>query len=132
MARNPTSEPQALAAARSGDRGAFDELVAEHRAALHAHCYRLLGSVSDAEDALQEALLGAWQGLAGFEGRSSLRSWLYSIATHAALRLAAKRPRRVVALEQFPAGDPRPTWVRRGRRSRGSSRTPSRGTSWRQ
>lgn len=107
MARNPLSEREAIEAARRGDRGAFDELVLEYRSALHAHCYRLLGSASDAEDALQETLLGAWQGLGGFEGRSSLRSWLYAIATHAALRLAAKRPSRVVPLDQFPAGDPR-------------------------
>lgn len=107
MAPNPASEPEVIAAARRGDRGAFDELVREHRSALHAHCYRLLGSVSDAEDALQETLLGAWQGLGSFEGRSSLRSWLYAIATHAALRHAAKRPKRVVPLERFPAGDPR-------------------------
>jgi len=107
MARTPLPESEALVAARSGERGAFDELVAQHRSALHAHCYRLLGSVSDADDALQEALLGAWQGLAGFEGRSSLRSWLYAIATHAALRLAAKRPQRVVPLDQFLPADPR-------------------------
>lgn len=107
MARYPASEPEVIAAARNGDREAFDELVREHRSALHAHCYRLLGSVSDAEDALQAALLAAWQGLGGFEERSSLRSWLYAIATHAALRLAAKRPSRVVPLDQFPAGDPR-------------------------
>ena len=70
-----------LAAARAGDEDAFARLVAAHRAGLHAHCYRMLGSVQDAEDALQETLLRAWRGLARFEGRSSLRSWLYAIAT---------------------------------------------------
>jgi DNA-directed RNA polymerase specialized sigma24 family protein len=67
-------EPALLEAARRGDGEAFGRLVAPYRAELHAHCYRMLGSVQDAEDALQEALLGAWRGLAGFEGRSSLRA----------------------------------------------------------
>jgi RNA polymerase sigma-70 factor (TIGR02960 family) len=69
----------------------FDALVAEHRGELFAHCYRMLGSPQDAEDALQEALLGAWKGYAGFEGRSSVRTWLYTIATNACLRHAKKR-----------------------------------------
>ncbi len=69
----------------------FDTLVAEHRSELFAHCYRMLGSPQDAEDALQEALLGAWKGYAGFEGRSSVRTWLYTIATNACLRHAKKR-----------------------------------------
>lgn len=77
------SEEQRLAAARGGDETAFERLVARHRAELHAHCYRMLGSVQDAEDALQEALLGAWSGLVGFEGRSSLRTWLFRVATNA-------------------------------------------------
>jgi len=107
MARSPQSEAEAIEAARRGDRRAFDELAEAHRSALHAHCYRLLGSTSDAEDALQEALLGAWQGLGGFAGKSSLRSWLYAIATHAALRIAEKRQRRIVPFEQFSPADPR-------------------------
>ncbi len=85
---------------------AFDELVAPFRAELHAHCYRMLGSVHDADDALQDALLGAWRGLAGFEGRSTLRSWLYQIATHACLRLIARRPRRILATEYRDAVAP--------------------------
>lgn len=101
-----TVDEQILAAAQRGDEQAFDRLVAPHRAALHAHCYRMLGSLADADDAVQDALLSAWRGLAGFEGRSAFRSWLYTIATHAALRLASKRPRRVVSIEQSSAADP--------------------------
>jgi RNA polymerase sigma-70 factor (ECF subfamily) len=88
------------------DRNAFDELVAPHRAELHAHCYRMLGSVHDADDALQDALIGAWRGLAGFEGRSSLRSWLYRIASNACLQLIAQRPRRLLAEDHGPAASP--------------------------
>jgi RNA polymerase sigma-70 factor (TIGR02960 family) len=69
----------------------FETLVAEHRRELFAHCYRMLGSPQDAEDALQEALLGAWKGYAGFEGRSSVRTWLYTIATNACLKHVKKR-----------------------------------------
>jgi RNA polymerase sigma-70 factor (TIGR02960 family) len=81
--------------ARAGDEQAFGELVGTHRRELQAHCYRILGSAIDAEDALQETLLAAWQGLAGFEGRSSLRVWLFQIATRRclnALRSASRRP----------------------------------------
>lgn len=90
-------EPELLAAARSGDAAAFDQLVAGYRDELTAHCYRMLGSPHDAEDALQESLLSAWRGLAGFEGRSSLRTWLYRISTNACLRLSAQRPRRLLS-----------------------------------
>jgi RNA polymerase sigma-70 factor (TIGR02960 family) len=79
--------------AKAGDEAAFRELVEPYRSELHLHCYRILGSVQDAEDALQEALLAAWRGLAGFEERASIRTWLYSIATNRALNMlrAAKR-----------------------------------------
>jgi RNA polymerase sigma-70 factor (ECF subfamily) len=80
--------------ARTGDEEAFRALTGPHRRELHVHCYRILGSVQDAEDVVQEALLAAWRGLAGFEGRSSLRSWLYAIATNRclnALRASARR-----------------------------------------
>jgi RNA polymerase sigma-70 factor (TIGR02960 family) len=92
-----------LEAARRGDELAFGELVAPYRRELHAHCYRMLGSNHDAEDALQNTLLGAWQGIAGFEGRSSLRSWLYRIATNACLRLIERTPKRVLAADFGPA-----------------------------
>jgi RNA polymerase sigma-70 factor (ECF subfamily) len=84
-----------LARAQAGDADAFCGLVEPHRRELEVHCYRILGSVSDAEDVLQEALLAAWQGLGGFEGRASVRTWLYRIATTRslnALRAARRRP----------------------------------------
>jgi len=68
--------------ARSGDAGAFGELTEPYLRELQVHCYRMLGSFADAEDALQDTLLAAWQGLGGFEGRASIRTWLYRIATN--------------------------------------------------
>jgi RNA polymerase sigma-70 factor, ECF subfamily len=100
------NERQLLEAAREGDENAFARLVEPFRGALHAHCYRMLGSVHDAEDALQEALLNAWRALSGFEGRSSLRSWLYAIATNACLRAIEQRPKRVLPIDYGPAADP--------------------------
>ena len=100
------NEHQLLEAARRGDENAFGRLAEPHRAALHAHCYRMLGSVHDAEDALQETLLRAWRGLASFEGRSSLRSWLYAIATNACLRAIERRPKRALPIDYAPAADP--------------------------
>src|SRR3954447_17454821 len=100
------AEGALLAAARGGDEDAFARLVAPYRAELHAHCYRMLGSVHDAEDAVQETTLRAWRGLAGFEGRSALRSWLYTIATNTSLNLIAKRPKRVLPIDQGPATEP--------------------------
>ena len=83
----------------------FQELIEPYRAELHAHCYRMLGSVHDAEDALQDALLRAWRGLPRFEGRSSLRSWLYRIATNSCLRLIERRPKRVLPIDYGPQSD---------------------------
>jgi RNA polymerase sigma-70 factor (ECF subfamily) len=100
------NERELLEAARQGDEDAFGRLVEPYRAELHAHCYRMLGSVPDAEDALQEALLRAWRGLSRFEGRSSLRSWLYKIATNACLRAIERRPKRVLPIDYAPAADP--------------------------
>jgi RNA polymerase sigma-70 factor, ECF subfamily len=100
------TERQLLEAARDGDEGAFGRLVDEHRAGLYVHCYRILGSPQDAEDALQEALLRAWRGLPRFQLRSSLRSWLYTIATNASLRAIERRPQRVLPLDYGPPADP--------------------------
>jgi RNA polymerase sigma-70 factor (ECF subfamily) len=101
-----TRERELLEAARGGDEDAYGRLVQQYRSELHAHCYRMLGSVHDAEDALQDALLRAWRGLARFEGRSSLRSWLYTIATNTCLNLIARRPKRVLPIDYGPAADP--------------------------
>jgi RNA polymerase sigma-70 factor (ECF subfamily) len=95
-----------LDAARGGDEAAFARLMEEFRPELHAHCYRMLGSVHDAEDALQEVSLRAWRGLARFEGRSSVRSWLYTIATNTCLNLIARRPARVLPIDYGPSVDP--------------------------
>jgi RNA polymerase sigma-70 factor (ECF subfamily) len=100
------NERELVEAARQGDEAAYARLVEPLRAELHAHCYRMLGSVPDAEDALQEALLGAWRGLPRFEGRSSLRSWLYRIATNACLKAIERRPRRVLPIDYGPPADP--------------------------
>jgi RNA polymerase sigma-70 factor (TIGR02960 family) len=98
-----------LARARAGDEHAFRALTDAHRRELQLHCYRILGSLQDAEDALQETMLSAWRGLDGFEERSSLRAWLYTIATNRclnALRDGARRPPEVRALSFEP---PSPT-----------------------
>jgi RNA polymerase sigma-70 factor (ECF subfamily) len=100
------AESELLAAAGAGDEEAFARLVEAHRAELHAHCYRMLGSVHDAEDALQEAMLRAWRGLGRFERRSSLRSWLYKIATNTCLDLIGRRPKRVLPIDYGTAADP--------------------------
>jgi RNA polymerase sigma-70 factor (ECF subfamily) len=95
-------DPRVLEAARQGDEGAFAALVEPHGRELHAHCYRMLGSLQDAEDALQETLLRAWRGLSGFEGSRSLRPWLYRIATNVSLDAIARRPKRVLSIERSP------------------------------
>jgi RNA polymerase sigma-70 factor (ECF subfamily) len=99
-------ERELLAAARGGDEDAFRALVEPSRGELHAHCYRMLGSLQDAEDALQETLLRAWRGLEGFAGRSSVRTWLYAIATNACLNAIARRPKRVLPVDYGPPSEP--------------------------
>ncbi len=93
-------------AARRGDENAFERLVEPHRRELHAHCYRMLGSLHDAEDAFQDAQLRAWRGLRRFDGRSSLRTWLYRIATNTALDVIGKRQKRTLPIDLGPASDP--------------------------
>jgi RNA polymerase sigma-70 factor (ECF subfamily) len=89
-----------------GDEKAFATLVERHRGELRVHCYRMLGSLEDAEDLVQETFLRAWRHLAGFEGRSSVRSWLYRIATNACLNALDQRARRVLPHELAPPFDP--------------------------
>jgi RNA polymerase sigma-70 factor, ECF subfamily len=88
------------------DETAYAELVERHRAELQAHCRRMLGSAHDAEDALQEALFRAWRSRDQFEGRGSVRWWLYRIATNAALDTLRRRPSRIVPMEEEPPGGP--------------------------
>jgi RNA polymerase sigma-70 factor (ECF subfamily) len=106
---SPTAPPlpgdQELARARAGDDAAFTRLVEPMHRELHAHCYRMLGSVHDADDALQDALLRAWRGLPDFEGRSSLRSWLYSVTTHVCLDAIRRRGRRALPVDLGPSSD---------------------------
>jgi RNA polymerase sigma factor (sigma-70 family) len=97
------SQEQLLAAATRGDHAAFELLVEPHRRELYVHSYRMLGSVQDAEAATQESMLAAWRGLAGFEGRSSLRTWLFRVATNVCLRLSSRRPRRILSFDHGPA-----------------------------
>jgi RNA polymerase sigma-70 factor (ECF subfamily) len=109
---NPTptestvEQRELLETAQKGSEDAYARLVEPHRSELQAHCYRMLGSVQDAEDALQEALVRAWRGLDKFEGRSSLRSWLYRIATNTSLDAIERRPKRILPIDYGPPADP--------------------------
>src|SRR5437588_5373399 len=88
-----------VADVRSGDEAAFAALTEPFRRQLHVHCYRMLGSFDEAEDLVQETLLRAWRGRAGFEGRSMIRTWLYRIATNACLDFLESRSRPLQSLE---------------------------------
>src|SRR5882762_7722763 len=105
---NPTptestvEQRELLETARKGSEDAYARLVEPHRSELQAHCYRMLGSVQDAEDALQEALVRAWRGVEKFEGRSSLRSWLYRIASNTSLDAIDRRPKRILPIDYGP------------------------------
>ena len=110
-----------LLAARAGDQAAFERAVEAHRPALQAHCYRMLGSLHDAEDALQETLLRAWRALPRFQSRSSLWTWLHRIATNVCLDVIGRRPKRVLPIDYEPpsgageaeSGEPlgQPMWI---------------------
>jgi RNA polymerase sigma-70 factor (ECF subfamily) len=115
---DPMPGEDTLQRARAGDGQAFRELTEPYRRELQVHCYRILGSIQDAEDLLQETLLAAWRGLDGFEGRSSLRSWLYRIATNRclnALRNGARRPERPAFVPEVTLPEPTrhgdPSWL---------------------
>jgi RNA polymerase sigma-70 factor (ECF subfamily) len=98
--RADPSEATLLAAARAGDERAFAQLTGPYRRELQMHCYRMVGSLHDSEDLVQETMLRAWRRLGAFEGRSSLRRWLYRIATNACLNALEREPRVVL----FPTG----------------------------
>src|SRR5690348_9518536 len=106
---------QVLARARAGDEDAFAELVAPFRREPHVHCYRILGSVQDAEDVLQETLMAAWRGFDQFEGRATVRAWLYRIDTNKslnALRASRSRPLpRPASPLPEPTGHGEPLWL---------------------
>jgi RNA polymerase sigma-70 factor, ECF subfamily len=94
-----------IAAATSGDSAAFSALAERHRAELQVHAYRMLGSLEDAQDAVQDALLRAWRSRETYDGRSTFRAWLYRITTNACLRILERRPRRLVPYEAGPAAE---------------------------
>lgn len=101
------TEIEHLAAAKSGDEGAFASLTRPHERELHVHCYRMLGSLADADDALQETLLRAWRRLDRFEPRAPFRAWLYRIATNVCLTMLARRARRGEVVSSLPEeGEP--------------------------
>src|ERR687890_1278538 len=102
------TEAAVLTRARAGDEEAFRSLVEPYGHELQLHCYRILGSVEDAEDLLQETLLAAWRGLDRFEGRASLRAWLYRIATNRSLNALRDRGRRLPQLPEPPPEAPNP------------------------
>lgn len=109
QAENGHVQGELLTRARSGDDVAFEELVHPFRRELQAHCYRILGSVADAEDAFQESLTAAWKGLAGFEGRASFRTWLYRIATGRCVNMLRASRRSGGGAKRMVGQPPEPT-----------------------
>jgi RNA polymerase sigma-70 factor, ECF subfamily len=106
------TEATLIASAGAGDESAFRDLAEQYRRELHVHCYRMLGSVHDAEDALQETFLRAWRHLSGFEGRSSFRAWLYRIATNVCLAALEKRPQPLPPVDELGLLTPYPdAWL---------------------
>ncbi len=102
-------EATSLSAARAGDHDAFERLITPYRRELVVHCYRMLGSLDDADDMVQETFLRAWRKLDSFEGRASLRAWLYKIATNATLDALSRRRPRIMPVNAFAPADPRAT-----------------------
>ena len=105
QADEDAAQARLLLAAQEGDRAAFEELVERNRADTLAHCYRMLGSPHDAEDALQDALVRAWKALPRFEGRSAFSTWLYRIATNVCLDMLRRKSRRVLPIDYGPAAE---------------------------
>jgi RNA polymerase sigma-70 factor, ECF subfamily len=103
---DPAVSDEALEAARAGDAGAFRSLVEPHRRELRAFCYRMAGSLAEADDLVQESLIRAWKGLAGFEGRASLRTWLYRVAWSACIAALETRRYRTLPTESGAPADP--------------------------
>src|SRR5260370_41156390 len=99
-------EATLLPALRAGDEQAFQRLTDRYRRELLVHCYRMLGSFHDAEDALQDTLLAAWRGLGGFDGRASIRTWLYRIATTRRLNTPRAARRRPAHARDIPVAEP--------------------------
>src|SRR5499426_1957334 len=117
------STAELISRARAGDGDAFRELIEPHRRELQVHCYRMLGSFQDAEDALQDTLLSAWQSFGGFAGRASLRTWLYRIATNRCLNMRRSASQRPAKEWDVPGVEPpRAVPARRGRMARAISR----------
>jgi RNA polymerase sigma-70 factor, ECF subfamily len=102
----PSREYRLFNSASGGDAEAYQQLIEPYRRELLAHCYRMLGSGEDAEDALQDSCLRAWCGMARFEGRSSIRTWLYKIATNTCINMLTKRSQRVLAIDYGPSDEP--------------------------
>ena len=103
---SPAPDARLLEAAQRGDEDAFRSLIEPRRGELHAHCYRMLGSLHDAEDALQDAFVRAWRAIDSLDDGSALRAWLYRIATNTCLDSIARRPKRVLPVDYGPAADP--------------------------